>query len=201
MEALRAADLEPISAPVCAKPQLDGADGLLLMGGTDVNPKLYGASPEPETQPPDDERDAFEMAILDQAIRTDLPVFAICRGMQLLNVYAGGTLRQHLASPRHDPPQDASFAHEIEIGPGTLLSAITGTCRWPVNSYHHQAAEKIGKGLRVSAWDAEDGTVEALEQPDHTFVLGVQWHPEDLVFESPGQLSLFQQFAKRIHRA
>ena len=199
--ALEAAALEPMPMLASGTPQLNGASGLLLAGGTDVNPARYHAQPHPETQSPDDERDGFELEILDQAIRNHIPILAICRGLQLLNVYAGGTLRQHLASPRHNPPKDTSFAHEIEIEPGTLLASIAGQSRLPVNSYHHQAAETVGDGLRVSARDPHDGTVEALEYTDRPFVLAVQWHPEDLVFELPEQLSLFQQFAKRVHRA
>lgn len=201
VDALRAADLEPVPVLVSGKPERNGAAGLLLIGGTDVNPKLFGANPDPATQTPDDERDAFELDILGQALASDLAVFAICRGLQLLNVHLGGTLRQHLASPRHDPPEDAAVAHEITIEPQTLLSSIAGQQHWPVNSYHHQAAEQVGTGLRVSARDAEDGTIEALEHTDRTFVLGVQWHPEDLAADSPEQLRLFQHFAKRIHRA
>ncbi|MBV8895202.1 MAG: gamma-glutamyl-gamma-aminobutyrate hydrolase family protein [Acidobacteriaceae bacterium] len=201
VDSLRAAGVEPIPVLASCTTELNGAAGLLLMGGTDVNPKLFGAAPDPATQTPDDERDAFELDLLDQALASDLPVFAICRGLQLLNVHSGGTLRQHLASPRHDPPEDADFAHQIEIEPDTLLSSIAGEPRWPVNSYHHQAADRVGAGLRVSARDAEDGTVEALEHSDRTFVLGVQWHPEDLAAGSPEQLRLFQHFAKRIHRA
>jgi gamma-glutamyl-gamma-aminobutyrate hydrolase PuuD len=199
LDALRAADLEPVPVLASGKPEPNGAAGLLLIGGTDVNPKRFGADPHPATQTPDDERDAFELEVLEQAMQVDLPVFAICRGLQLLNVYAGGSLRQHLASVRHDPPEDATFAHEVTIEPGTLLSSIAGESHWRVNSYHHQATERIGAGLRVSARDAEDATIEALEHPGHTFVLGVQWHPEDLAAASSEQLRLFQHFAKRIH--
>ena len=201
VDSLRAADLEPIPVLASGRTELKGVAGLLLMGGTDVNPKLFGAAPDPATQIPDDERDAFELDLLDQALASDLPVFAICRGLQLLNVHSGGTLRQHLASQRHNTPRDADFAHEIEIEPGTLLSSIAAQPRWPVNSYHHQAAERVGAVLRVSARDAEDGTIEALEHTQRTFVLGVQWHPEDLAASSADQLRLFQHFAKRIHRS
>jgi len=199
VDALLAAGLEPAPQIASGKPHWNGAHGLLLIGGTDVNPKLYGAAQQAETQTPDDERDVFELEILDSALQSDMPVFAICRGVQLLNVHAGGTLVQHLASLRHDPPGDATFAHEVEIEPDTLLSCIAGAPLWRVNSYHHQAAAQVGSNLRVSARDAEDGTVEALEYPNRTFVLGVQWHPEDMICQSPEQLALFQQFAKRIH--
>jgi gamma-glutamyl-gamma-aminobutyrate hydrolase PuuD len=199
VDALSAAGLEPMPVLASGKPELNGAAGLLLIGGTDVNPKRFGADPHPATQVPDDERDAFELDLLDQALESDLPVLAICRGLQLLNVHAGGTLQQHLASPRHNPPQDADFAHFIEIGPGTLLSSIAGRSHWEVNSYHHQAADQVGTALRASARDPEDGTIEALERPDRMFVLGVQWHPEDLAAQSSEQLRLFQHFAKRVH--
>jgi putative glutamine amidotransferase len=195
-EALRAAGLEPEAVLASGKPDLSGAHGVLLMGGTDVNPELYRAVAAPETQSPDDERDAFELEMLDAALRADMPIFAICRGVQVLNVYAGGTLVQHLASPRHNRAEDTDFAHEVEIERGTLLSSIAGVSRWRVNSYHHQAAGEVGTKLRVCGRDPEDGTIEALEHTERAFVLGVQWHPEDLALESAEQLRLFQRFAE-----
>jgi gamma-glutamyl-gamma-aminobutyrate hydrolase PuuD len=197
-EAARAVGLEPESAFVLKPPRLDGMAGLLLMGGTDVNPKLYGASPAPETDEPDDERDAVEWRMIDEALERDLPILAICRGLQMLNVHHGGSLHQHLGSPRHDTDFEdkSTIAHEAIIEPESHLANIVGSTRVRVNSRHHQAIDQIGEGLRVSARDAEDGTIEALEQPNRRFVIAVQWHPEDQVSKEPEQRKLFERFAK-----
>jgi putative glutamine amidotransferase len=172
--------------------------GLLLMGGTDVNPKLYGASPEPQVDEPDDERDAVEWRLINEALERDLPILAICRGMQMLNVHHGGSLRQHLGSPRHDTEFEdkSTIAHEVAVEPESHLAAITGSIRLRVNSRHHQAVDRLGEGLRISARDPEDDTIEALEQPNRRFLVAVQWHPEDQVFTEPEQRKLFERFAK-----
>jgi putative glutamine amidotransferase len=195
--AARAGGLDPVSAFVLKPPTLDGMAGLLLMGGTDVNPKLYGASPAPEVDEPDDERDAVEWRLIDEALERDLPILAICRGMQMLNVHHGGSLRQHLGSPKHDPDFEdkSTIAHEVTLEPESHLASIMGSERLRVNSRHHQAVDQIGEGLRVSARDSEDGTVEALEQPNRRFVIAVQWHPEDQVFSEAEQRKLFERFA------
>jgi putative glutamine amidotransferase len=176
---------------------LDGFAGLLLMGGTDVNPKRYGEAPQPETDPSDDERDEAELELIDNAIKKDLPILAICRGLQILNVYHGGTLIQHLSgTKRHDGNDNPAIpVHAVTIEPGSLLADIAGTSCWEVNSRHHQAADQIGSELRVSARDSEDAVVEALERPDKRFVLAVQWHPEDQMVGNSEQLKLFQRFA------
>ena len=197
-EAARAAGLEPLTGSVSKPVSLQGSSGLLLMGGTDVNPSRYDAAPLRETDEPDDERDGIELALLDQAIQQDIPIFAICRGLQLLNVYCGGTLVQHLAdSARHVARLENKGApvHEVAVEPGSLLARMTGAARLQVNSRHHQAADRIGTGLRVTARDIEDGTVEALEYAGKRFVVAVQWHPEDQVGEFPEQLELFRKFA------
>ena len=199
--AVRAAGLDPHSVPASGKVSLDGFAGLVLLGGSDVNPKLYGQSPQSETDAPDDERDTVELELIDQAVRRDLPILAICRGLQILNVYHGGTLIQHLASRRHDPETDdpSIAAHQISIGADSALARIAQTQSWHVNSRHHQAVDKIGAGLRLSAMDTEDGAIEALERPDRTFVIAVQWHPEDQVPKDPEQRKLFQSFAEACH--
>jgi putative glutamine amidotransferase len=117
--------------------------------------------------------------------------------LQILNVYHGGTLTQHLGSVRHDPEKDdhSGPAHEIEFSPGSRLAQIAVADRWQVNSRHHQAVARVGDKLRVSARDSEDGIVEGLERPDKRFVVAVQWHPEDQVTRYPEQLRLFQSFA------
>ncbi len=195
--AAEAARLEPVAVPASGKLSLSGYAGLLLLGGTDVNPTRYGQQPSNETDSPDDERDAVELVLIDEALGKDLPILAICRGLQILNVYHGGTLKQHLASPRHDPEnEDAGApAHEVSIAPGTRLAQVAQNGHWLVNSRHHQAADRIGDGLRVSAQDPEDQIIEGLERPDRKFVIAVQWHPEDQVFRDREQLRLFEQFA------
>jgi putative glutamine amidotransferase len=139
-----------------------------------------------------------ELQLIDEAIERDVPMLAICRGLQILNVHHSGTLIQHLSSAgRHSTNGEnpALPVREVMIEPDTLLAGIAGGNCWRVNSRHHQAAAEIGAGLRVAARDREDGTVEALERPDKRFVMAVQWHPEDQVFTDPEQLKLFRRFA------
>lgn len=202
-EALRSAGLEPVSVLTSGAPlSFDNVSGLLLMGGTDVNPARYGQTPRPETDQSDDERDAAELELIHEALERDLPILAICRGLQILNVYHGGTLIQHLPSPElHDPETatPAEPAHEVIIDPRTLLADVAGASVWHVNSRHHQAVDKLGQHLRISA-RAPDAVVEALERPDKRFVLAVQWHPEDQISEHPEQLKLFESFAGALRR-
>jgi putative glutamine amidotransferase len=201
LQALHSVGVDPHGYLADARTDLDGYDGLLLTGGTDVNPALYGEEPRPETDVPDDKRDEVELQLVEEAIARDLPVLAICRGLQLLNVSLGGTLIQHLGSVLHDPEfEDRSKpAHEVEVRPDSLLLKSVGATRLAVNSRHHQAVSKVGNGLRVSARDTEQGTVEALEYPGKRFVLAVQWHPEDQVVNQPTQRRLFQSFADAVN--
>jgi putative glutamine amidotransferase len=198
MEAVQAGGLEAVPISVSESPRINGFHGLLLMGGTDVNPKLYGETARPEVDRPDDERDEVEWRLLDEALWTDLPILAICRGMQLLNVHQGGTLIQHLELPRHDTEfkDKGTVAHEVIVEPQSRLAQIAGETRLAVNSRHHQAVKSIGKGLQISARDLEDGTIEALEGSDRNFVIAVQWHPEDQVPWRPEQMNLFKRFAQ-----
>ena len=195
--ALRAGGMEPLPVSVDAPMPFDGAAGLLLMGGTDVNPKRYNSDAEPETDPPDDARDQVELDLIHAALERDLPILAICRGLQILNVYHGGTLIQHLGAARHSPEKDdhSGPAHEIEFSPGSRLAQIAGVARWQVNSRHHQAVARVGDNLHVSARDPEDSVVEGLERRDKRFVVAVQWHPEDQIVRHPEQIRLFQSFA------
>lgn len=160
---------------------LDVLDGLMLAGGNDLNPAAYGADPHPETQTPQSERDRGELALMTGALARDMPVLAICRGMQVMNVARGGTLIQHLPdhldSTTHREVVGVFSQHPVTIAPDSLLAAILGPSA-PVQSHHHQAADRIGSGLTPVAW-SDDGTVEALEDPDRPFALGVQWHPEE----------------------
>ncbi len=197
--AVEAAGLRAFALFVGERLSLHEADALLLTGGTDVNPALYGQVPVPEVDPPDDERDRAELQLIDEALERDVPILAICRGLQLLNVHRGGTLLQHLASERHDTEfaDKSTVAHEIQLEPESHLAQILEETRIPVNSRHHQAVDRIGEGLRVSARDSENGQiVEGLELPTRRFVIAVQWHPEDQAPGSAVQRRLFDRFAK-----
>jgi len=160
---------------------LDAIDALVLAGGNDIDPAAYGAAPHVETQDPQPDRDRAEMTLLTAALERNLPVLAICRGMQVLNVARGGSLVQHLPeTTAHDGHREVigEFSeHPVEIAPDSLLERILGP-RAPVKSHHHQAAAAIGDGLAPVAW-ADDGTIEAIEDPALSFALGVQWHPEE----------------------
>lgn len=196
-DAVRLGGMEPLAVSVSDSISLDGVEGLLLMGGTDVNPMRYGAARDKETDEPDDERDNVELRLIGEAIERDLPILAICRGLQILNVQHGGTLIQDLTvMPRHDsdPEDRAAPVHRVRFEPGSLLRDVAAAEKWDVNSRHHQAADLIGTGLRVSARSEQDGVVEGLERPDKGFVLAVQWHPEDQVVADKTQLRLFERF-------
>jgi putative glutamine amidotransferase len=202
-EALRALGIEMVQ--VTAAPMPPGAAGLLLMGGSDVNPALYGEPRNAETEESDDARDELECALIEEALARDLPVLAICRGIQIFNVQQGGTLIQHLPStPRHRQRTEdwGTPVHQVEIVPGTALAKIAaGPLHLAVNSRHHQAIGKLGGGLQISARDPEDGTIEAVERPDKRFVVGVQWHPENMSATDPHQARLFQAFADAVRRS
>lgn len=165
-------------------PTLDLLDGLLLAGGSDIDPGCYGQPTHPETVDTVPERDAFEIALTRAAIERDLPVLGICRGMQLINVALGGTLRQHL--PEHGGHEEhrrviGSFdgsEHDVRLLEGSLAAGAAGELEHCTKSHHHQGVERLGTGLQVSGVFARDGLPEAIELPDRRFVLGVQWHPE-----------------------
>lgn len=196
--ALEAAGAEPLLRAAQPGLTLGSCAGLLLTGGSDVNPWLYGETPAPETEPPDPDRDATEGALIDEALARDLPLLAICRGMQILNVHLGGSLIQHLpTAARHvrRTPDKSLPAHRVAIEPGGLLASIARSETWEVNSRHHQAVARLAPGLQVCARDPEDGTIEAVEFPLRRFVLGVQWHPENQAPVDSGQRHLFESFA------
>ncbi|MFC5187573.1 gamma-glutamyl-gamma-aminobutyrate hydrolase family protein [Actinomadura harenae] len=158
-----------------------GLDGLVLAGGSDVDPELYGAEPHPETGAPQPARDRFELALVRAAIDADLPFLGICRGLQMLNVARGGGLVQHLPDVvghrEHAPDVGVIGWHRVRISPASLTGRILGDAV-EVPSYHHQAADRLGKGLAAVAW-ADDQVVEAVELQGHRFGLAVQWHPEE----------------------
>ena len=159
---------------------LDALDGVVFSGGADLDPQLYGQEAHPETKGVVAERDRGELALLQAALARDMPVLAVCRGSQVLNVALGGDLVQHLPEVvghekhKHTPGEYAD--HDVTVEPDTRLGSLIGD-RAPVKSHHHQGLGRLGKGLRESA-RAEDGTPEALEDPSRRFALGVLWHPE-----------------------
>ena len=160
---------------------LAALDGIVFSGGSDLDPAAYGADPHPETNGVRVDRDRAELVLLTAALELDMPVLAICRGSQVLNVARGGDLVQHLPDAvgherhRHTPGQFAD--HGVRIGRDTRLGALVGE-HAPVKSHHHQGYGRLGEGLRAAAW-ADDGVVEALEDPARQFALGVLWHPEE----------------------
>ena len=172
--------------PVVDRPHLDlldRIDGLLLIGGADVDPATYGAARDPATEATSPERDQFEIALVRAALDRDLPLLGICRGMQILNVALGGTLQQEIAPDGPNPHRRAlgSFEgteHEVTAEPGSLAAAAIGEEVHRVRCHHHQGVAELGEGLVVSARAAVDGLVEAIEADEGGWVLGVQWHPE-----------------------
>jgi putative glutamine amidotransferase len=176
--------LLPPGSAAEAAPLLARLDGLLLSGGADVDPALYGQAPHPKLGRVVRERDDFELALCREALQRDVPILAICRGQQVLNVATGGTLVQDIPSlvagaVDHDPQAERWDAvHEVELLQGSRLRAILGSERLAVNSFHHQAADALGAGLVASARSIPDRVVEGVEDPSRRFALGVQWHPE-----------------------
>jgi putative glutamine amidotransferase len=201
--ALREAGIEPVLNP----DSMLGLDGLLLTGGTDINPALYDRPRAPEAEDWDNKRDELEIRLLKEALAADIPVLGICRGLQVFNVVCGGTLVQHLASSdlHRQRPLNAEAgkhpsAHRVWVAPNTRLAEIIGGGGHDVNSRHHQAVENLGKGLMVSAI-ATDGVIEAAEKPDSAFAVAVQWHPEDRIDVSEADRKLFEAFGAAMKRS
>ena len=190
--------------PVLLAPQpLDGGvadaviarlDGLLVAGGVDVDPARYGQDPHPETDRPQPLRDDWDTALLQSAIAADLPFLAICRGAQVLNVLRGGTLHQHLpdvvGSTRYQPGGGEFSQVPVAVDAGSRLHGIVGDALTG-DVYHHQAIDRVGEGLRVTA-RSDDGVVEALELPEASFGVAVQWHPE----QNPEDVRLFESLVE-----
>jgi len=178
--------VSPLLGPSYAMRALDGVDGLLLTGGEDIDPAWYGAAPSPRLNPPSRERDLFELALFAAARQRELPILGICRGIQLVNVALGGTLFQDLPSERpgpvaHDPggARDAR-SHEIRLEEGSRAARALGRTAFSVNSFHHQAVDRLAGGLIASGWSG-DGLIEAAESPaEAPWLLAVQWHPEEM---------------------
>lgn len=167
------------------------AHGLVLTGGEDVDPARYGQQPHPQLGMLNPQRDAMELAAVEAALARRLPVLAICRGFQLLNVAFGGTLYQDLPSQREGRvvhEQSAPIGHRwhgARVEPGSRLEEILGEPELSINSFHHQGIDRLGEGLRPLVW-AEDGLVEGVEAVDYPWVFGVQWHPERGEADAPG---------------
>ena len=206
VEAVLRAGGTPVLFPVTADPEqisalLDQVDGLLLTGGLDVDPAEYGEIKKACCGDCSACRDAMEFPLCREALNRRMPIFAICRGMQILSCVLGGNLYQDLAEqfgtelshPRYDVARDP--VHKVEIRSDTLLSSISGAGLLDVNSRHHQGINVPGKGLRINAV-APDGLVEGVELPEHPFVLGVQWHPESLSDRFPEHQKLFDAFVR-----
>jgi putative glutamine amidotransferase len=160
---------------------LDAVDGLVFSGGNDLEPTSYGADSHPETNGTNPDRDRGELALLTAALARDMPVLAVCRGIEVLNVARGGDLVQHLPDEvgheAHREVKGVFSDHGVRVDAGSRLGGIVGDAVPVVKSHHHQALGRVGEGLREVAW-ADDGTVEGVEDPDRRFAVGVLWHPE-----------------------
>lgn len=178
--------------------------GLLLTGGGDFDPALFGeADRGTDWSGVSRERDQCEMAFIREANRLDMPIFGICRGAQAMAIGFGGSLIQDLPTARPDPEllphsqkaERVEVTHPVSAGPGTRIHDLTGETRFMVNSFHHQAVDRVPDGFRVSA-TAPDGVIEAIEQPGDRFLVGVQWHPEDLEAQHQTAAGLFRGFVE-----
>ena len=163
---------------------LDLIDGLILAGGSDIDPGSYGAVPDPETRGTWPERDRFEIALGTRALERDMPLLGICRGMQLLNVALGGTLIQHLPDDMGHTDHRRSLGsfdnadHDVRLAEGSLAARAAGETLHATKSHHHQGVDELGEGLVPTGWSVLDDLIEAIEVPAATYALGVQWHPE-----------------------
>jgi putative glutamine amidotransferase len=196
VQALERAGARPVLIPPSengVEETLDAVDGLLFSGGSDVDPDLYDQKAHAETVGVVSERDRAELALLQAALARDMPVLAVCRGSQVLNIARGGDLVQHLpdvvGDDKHKHTPGTFADHDVTLEQGTRLAALLGD-RAPVKSHHHQGFGQLGDGLRVAA-HAEDGTIEAVEDPTRRFTLGVLWHPE-----AGEDLKLFEELVR-----
>jgi len=195
----------PSIQPEAVNDILKIVDGILLSGGVDVDPYIYGEKPIPNMGRIDPDRDKFEIALTREALKREVPILAICRGIQVLNVAAGGTLYQDIQSQvpgaiKHRwytssgldvPPSYPT--HTVKVKVGSKLYKIFGKEQLRVNSFHHQAVKDVAERFKATAW-AEDGIIEAIEYTGECFIMGVQWHPEWMI-ESE-MIKLFQEFTK-----
>jgi putative glutamine amidotransferase len=193
--------LPPLSSVAGAEQLLDAADALLLTGGEDVSPDRYGAAPHPKLGDVNVARDATEIALVEIARQRALPTLAVCRGIQLVNVAFGGSLIQDIPSERpgtldHDPGTPrAAGVHDVRVEPSSRLALAVGAPHLRVNSFHHQAADRVAEGLRATAW-APDGIIEGLEwDGSDWWMLAVQWHPEEMIGEE-AEMGIFRAFVE-----
>lgn len=205
IRALQQAKAIPLLIPHMPKEDLleilSKFDGILLPGGIDIDPVRFGEDPHPNCGEIDPLWDELDLTVAGWALEQGVPILAICRGIQVLNVAAGGTLIQDIPSQVTGPikhSQDAPrwyATHDITIHPGSLLAKLVGDRSQRVNSFHHQAIRQVGSGLRVAA-SAPDGIIEAVEGTSSMFVLGVQWHPELMVDHYPAAQKIFDSFVQ-----
>ena len=213
VEAIESAGLVPLVVPPLANTEgastiLSAVDGILLTGGEDVNPSCYAAKPHPKLKTVNDARDSTEISLIREARRRRVPILAICRGIQVVNVALGGTLIQDIGaecpgSLNHDDGSPRrSRTHEISVTPDSMIARALGTTRCSVNSLHHQSVKDVSPDLRVSA-TAPDGIIEGLEAKDPGWwMLAVQWHPEEMTDSpEPWDRGLFHAFAERLSSA
>lgn len=196
-EGILAAGGIPVVLPLCEdagvlEQLLPAFDGFLFTGGHDVNPEYYGSAADPASGPFCPARDAMEEQVFRYVLKTDTPLLGICRGIQEINVFSGGTLCQDLpdAALHHMKPPYDRTAHTVKVMKNTPLAELWGEGTFGVNSYHHQGIEKLGKGLAPMA-AAEDGLIEGIYRTDQTFLLAIQWHPEFSFQSDPRELDLF----------
>lgn len=195
-----------IGAPYAAS-VMPAIDGLVLSGGDDIDPSLYGHERHPLLGPVDLHRDMFELALFAMARQRGMPILGICRGFQLINVGLGGTLWQDLPSERpgtvnHDPKRARSDrTHDVRLEPSSVTAAALGATSLNVNSFHHQGVRDLAGGVTATAWSA-DGLVEAFEQADDGWIVAVQWHPEEMYREEGApDLGLFRSLVAEAVRA
>lgn len=171
---------------------IDRCEAMVLLGGGDVDPAKYGRTENARLYSVDPALDDFEMVAVRRAIERDIPILAICRGHQLLNVALGGTLIQHIATAEHH--RDA--IHHVDVVPDSRIAVAMGTMSPAVHCFHHQAIENVAEALRVVAVHP-DGTIEAVEHREASWIVGVQWHPEDNAAEDASQQALFDELVRR----
>ena len=187
--------------PLDAEEMLEHFDGLLLLGGPDLDPATYGADPDPNVYGVNQTRDIFELALMRAALERGMTTLAICRGAQLLNVALGGSLDQHITDRPgligHGIPgvEGGASLHPLELEPGSRLAVAMGTTHAECSSHHHQAVDRMGAGLKLTA-RAPDGIVEGIELDGDPWIVGAQWHPEDTAGRDPIQQALFDAFVR-----
>lgn len=192
-----------LPAPDHRPPQaiMEPFDGLLMIGGGDVDPSRYGAADHPAQYAVDPGRDELEIGLIQESERRDLPILAMCRGIQILNVAHGGTLHQHLddvdgLDPHGVPLTGGPVMHEVKLAESSLLARAVAGTTVTGTSHHHQAIDRLGRGLVAVGWSG-DGLIEAVEG-ESGWTVGVQWHPEDTAAEDPTQQAVFDAFVARV---